>query len=76
MNSSRRAIIDEIKESLDEIRDKIDEVRDEEQESYDNLPESFQGGELGEKMQSAMYTLDEAVSSIDEVSEYLDTAAA
>ena len=75
MNSSRRAIIDEIKDSLDEIRDKIDEVRDEEQESYDNLPESFQGGEQGEKMQSAIDTLDEAMSSIDEVSEYLDTAA-
>lgn len=38
MNSSRRAIIDEIKESLDEIRDKIDEVRDEEQRMCRNLP--------------------------------------
>lgn len=76
MNNSRRAIIGEIKDSLDEIRDRIEEVRDEEQESLDNLPESFQEGEPGEKMQSVIDTLDQAMSSIDEVAEYLDTAAA
>lgn len=76
MNNSRRAAIDDIKDCLDEIRDRIDEVRDDEQESHDNLPESFQEGEPGEKMQSVIDTLDQALSSVDEVMQHLDTAAA
>ena len=74
MNKARRKRIDEIQEKLSEMKDLIDEVLSEEQEAYDNLPESIQDSERGEAMQTAIDSLESAVSSCEEIEDYLNEA--
>jgi prefoldin subunit 5 len=66
MNDTRRK---ELQKALDKIADAkqiIEGVKQDEEQSYDMLPESFQNGERGEKMQSNIDGLDEAITSLDE----------
>lgn len=74
MNKARRKRIDEIQEKLQEMKDLIDEVLSEEQEAYDSLPESIQDSERGEAMQTAIDSLESAVSSCEEIEDYLTEA--
>ena len=67
-------MIDEAQALLVELRQSIDEILSEEQEAFDNLPESLQYGERGTAMQEAIDALESAISSCDEVDEYLSDA--
>lgn len=75
MNKERRNRLQEVKESLDDVITQIEEIKDEEQEALDNMPESLQQTELGDKMQTAIDTMDEAISAIGDVQQTLDEAA-
>lgn len=75
MNNDRRNRLQEVKESLDDVISQIEEIKDEEQEALDNMPESLQQSERGAKMQTAIDTMDEAISAIGGVQQAIDEAA-
>jgi len=75
MNKDRRARIDELSVNLEDIRAAIEMLRDEEQEAFENLPENIQESERGELMDSAVSSLDEASSAIEEAMNALMVAA-
>ena len=75
MNKDRRARIDELSVNLEDIRAAIEMLRDEEQEAFENLPENIQDSERGELMDSAVSSLDEASSAIEEAMNALMVAA-
>lgn len=79
MNNGRRkalsklhAMIEEIKGKLEDANSEIETLKDEEQDYYDNMPESLQGGEKGEKAQSAIDALEEVNNSLDDIVGNLD----
>lgn len=74
MNKSRRSRIDEIIQKIEDLTYDIDVLRDEEEEAYDNLPESIQDSDRGQVMYDAIDNLDSAISSLEEVTEYLNDA--
>lgn len=67
MNNDRRARLQKIADQLEDLRTQLEEIKGEEQDAYDNLPESFQNGERGEKMQTAIDALDNCDSDIETV---------
>jgi flagellin-like hook-associated protein FlgL len=67
MNNDRRDRIAAISAALEDLSAKLGELRDEEQEAFDNTPESIQGGERGQAMETAIDTLDDAQTSVDDV---------
>ena len=74
MNKIRRNQLKAIQEKMAELRDMIDAVLSDEQEAYDNLPESFQDGERGEAMQTAIEAMESAMESCEEAEGYLEEA--
>ena len=74
MNKARRNRIADVQSQLEELKQEIDSILAEEQEAYDNMPESLQNGERGEAMQEAIDALESAVSSCEELDEYLTNA--
>ena len=62
MNMIRRA-------QLQKAIDIIEQTMDEEQEAYDNMPEAFQGGEQGERAQTACDGMSQAVDELTNVLE-------
>ncbi len=74
MNAERRKKLDDILSRLEQIRADIKIVKDEEQEAYDNLPESFQNGEKGEAMQSAISSLEDADNDVDSIISNIENA--
>ena len=74
MNKARRNRIAGVQSQLEALKQEIDSILEEEQEAYDNMPESLQNGERGEAMQGAIEALESAVSSCEEVEEYLTSA--
>ena len=74
MNAMRRKSIRKIQAMLLELHEMIENVHDEEEEAYDNLPESLQYSERGEAMEEAIDALDSAMTSCEEIADYLDTA--
>lgn len=75
MNNDRRKSINELIEQLEGIQSQIEEIKDEEEAYYDVMPESFQNGEKGEKAQSAIDNLDDAMNSVTEALDSLTSAA-
>lgn len=72
MNTHRRTQLDSaiaelsaVKDSIEQIRINIEAVRDEEQDSFDNLPEGLQEAEKGEKMNEAVYQLEDACNQLE-----------
>ena len=55
-----------------ELKEQVESIRDEEQEYYDNMPESLQSGEKGCSAESAVFALDEAISSLEELGDLDD----
>jgi hypothetical protein len=45
----------------------MEAIRDEEQESFDNLSEGLQQSENGQKMEEAANSLDEWITSVEEI---------
>lgn len=74
MNNDRRTRIERIKASFDELRSDLETLLNEEQEAFDSMPENMQQTERGEKAEAAIEALESAMSSCEEVEEYLDTA--
>ena len=74
MNKSRRSRIDEIIQKIEDLTADIDLIREEEETAYDNLPESIQESERGEFMYEAIGYLEDAISSMEEVTDYLNSA--
>lgn len=73
MNKLRRKQLDEIINRINEIRDELESIMGNEEEYRDNMPENLQGSEKYEladnacsEMHSALDSLDEAISSIEE----------
>lgn len=76
MNKDRRKQLEDAKDSLDEIIATLSDIRDEEQDAYDNMPESLQSSDNGSRMTYAIDAIDEAISSVEEAQQHIDTAAA
>jgi len=74
MNNTRRKSLTDIKTHLEDIKGEIDVLMEEEEEYLENMPEPFQEAERGQTAQSAIDNLENASSSIDEVTEYIDEA--
>jgi uncharacterized coiled-coil DUF342 family protein len=64
-----KGALDEAKTLADDIREEVSNVQGEEQDYLDAMPESLQGGEKGDKAQATIDALDEAISSLDTVSD-------
>lgn len=71
MNKERRKAIGEIVDKLGDLKIEVEEIRDDEEQALEALPESFQYGEKGDKMQEGIDALDNAISSLEEASDYL-----
>lgn len=74
MNKVRRNQIEGILVKLADIQNDIECISEDEQEAFDNLPESLQYSERGDNMQEAIDNLDYALSSLEEVIDYLTEA--
>ena len=75
MNNTRRKSLRELIETTEGIKSKIEELRTEEEEYYNNMPESFQDGEKGDRAQTVIVYLDEAMTAAGDVIENLTSAA-
>ncbi|MFQ6940616.1 MAG: hypothetical protein ACLR8T_13125 [Alistipes finegoldii] len=75
MNNTRRKSLRELIETTEGIKSKIEELRTEEEEYYNNMPESFQDGEKGDRAQTVIEYLDEAMTAAGDVIENLTSAA-
>lgn len=75
MNNTRRKSLRELIEKTEGIKQEIEELRTEEEEYYNNMPEAFQDGEKGDRAQTAIEYLDEAMTAAGDVIENLTSAA-
>ena len=65
MNKQRRKSLEDIHARLMDIQEELAAIRDEEQEAYDNIPDSLKEAEKASAMSDAIYTMEEADSSIE-----------
>ena len=75
MNNTRRKSLQELIEKTEGLKLEIEELRTEEEEYYNNMPESFQDGEKGDRAQTVIEYLDEAMTAAGDVIENLTSAA-
>jgi Zn-dependent M32 family carboxypeptidase len=73
VNKERRRRLNAVLEQLAAATQELEIIRDEEQEYYDNMPASFQDGEKGETAQEVITVLDDALSSLEELTENIST---
>lgn len=72
MNKEKRTRLKNANSMLHQALMLVESVRDDEQDCLSNLPESLQGSENGRVMEDAIDALDNAVSSINEASGFID----
>lgn len=75
MNNTRRKSLRELIEKTEGIKQGIEELRTEEEEYYNNMPSSVQDGEKGDRAQTVIEYLDEAMTAAGDVIENLTSAA-
>lgn len=75
MNNTRRKSLQELIEKTEGLKLEIEELRIEEEEYYNNMPEAFQDGEKGDRAQTVIEYLDEAMTAAGDVIENLTSAA-
>ena len=75
MNYTRRKSLRELIERTEGIKLEIEELRTEEEEYYNNMPEAFQDGEKGDRAQTVIEYLDEAMTAAGDMIENLTSAA-
>lgn len=75
MNNTRRKSLRELIEKTEGIKQEIEEIKTEEEEYYNNMPEAFQDGEKGDRAQTVIEYLDEAMTAAGDVIENLTSAA-
>lgn len=66
MNKLRRKQIEEIAEKIVETKMELELLKDEEQESVDNMPENLKNSERYSNMESAIDTLDNALTNLED----------
>lgn len=74
MDNKRRERLREVLSLLDSAADTVNAVCDKEQDCVDNYPENLQGTELFEKMENAVDSLSDAIESIFEAKESIESA--
>ena len=74
MNSTRRKHLRDLIEKMEGIKSEIEEIRTEEEEYYNNMPEAFQDGDKGDRAQTVIEYLDEAMTAAGDVIENLTSA--
>ena len=74
MNNTRRKHIRDLIEKMEGIKSEIEEIRTEEEEYYNNMPEAFQDGDKGDRAQTVIEYLDEAMTAAGDVIENLTSA--
>lgn len=75
MNDERRKSIREIVGKIADARTSLQSILSEEQGAFDALPENMQQGERGQKMETAVSELEEAIESLESVETNLETAS-
>jgi hypothetical protein len=75
MNNTRRKSLRELIEKTEGLKLEIEEIRTEEEEYYNNMPEAFQDGDKGDRAQTVIEYLDEAMTAAGDVIENLTSAA-
>lgn len=75
MNNTRRKALRELIDRIEGAKLEIEEIKTEEEEYYNNMPEAFQDGEKGDRAQTVIEYLDEAMTAADNVVENLTEAA-
>lgn len=75
MNNTRRKSLREFIEKTEGIKQEIEEIKTEEEEYYNNMPSSVQDGEKGDRAQTVIEYLDEAMTAAGDVIENLTSAA-
>lgn len=73
MNKVRRKELQELYDIISEAKDSLEMLHDEE-EYKDNMPENLQSSERYERAEAAVDALDSAVSSLEEVLDYIEEA--
>lgn len=74
MNKERRKKLDDLIEILEGLANDIETLRDEEQEYFDNMPEGLKGAEKGEAAEQAISEMEDAMQSLGEAKEQLESA--
>ena len=74
MNNTRRKHLRDLIEKMEGIKSEIEEIRTEEEEYYNNMPEAFQDGDKGDRAQTVIEYLDEAMTAAGDVIENLPSA--
>lgn len=76
MNNARRKALSEIAEQIESLRDELEDLRNDEDEYRDNMPENLQcsaryeqSEEASGNMGDALSYLEDAISSIGEITE-------
>lgn len=75
MNKQNRKELDRAIVLIEQAQSIIQNIRDEEDEKFNNLTEALQQTERGQKMEQNVDTLDSALSSCEEVIEYIQEAS-
>ena len=74
MNNTRRKPLRDLIEKTESIKSEIEEIRTEEEEYYNNMPEAFQDGDKGDRAQTVIEYLDEAMTAAGDFIENLTSA--
>lgn len=74
MNKLRRKSLQALSEKLDELKSELEDIQQQEEEYRDNIPENLQGSDRYDKADSACSDLFDAVSSIEEALDSIESA--
>lgn len=74
MNNARRKMITEALDMLYRAKDILDMAREEEEEYRDNMPENLTSSERYEKADNAVYELEDAVDSLEDMTTRIEEA--
>ena len=72
MNKPRRKAIASIMEKMEELYSELESVQGEEQEALDSIPENLIGSERYEAMETAISTLEDALSYLEQAKDSLE----
>lgn len=76
MNRFRRKALAEIQGKIEDLRSELEALMGEEEEYRDNMPENLQGSERYEAADTACDNMSSALDSLDEAVSYIEEASA
>ena len=74
MNMKRRKSLKELYQLIEDAKAQLEAILEEEEEARDNIPESLQDSERYQVAEEACENMEEAVSGLDDVLEYIESA--